>query len=392
MKKIKVLIASETYPPDVNGAARFTENLAKGLVSRGHSVVVIAPGTRFRDETSKENINLKVFRIASISLKPIHPYFRAVFPEGLYGKIKKIIKDFNPDIIHIQNHFLLGRTCLKIARENEIPIIGTNHFMPDNLLEYIPKIAHPYISKYMWSDFIKVYSQLDYVTVPSYTAASMLKRLGLKNQVKVISNGIDLKKFKNVRVSNRVYVKFKIRKDLFTFIFVGRLEKDKNIDLVLEASKLAIKKKPFQVIIVGKGADGEKLQRLSRELGLGREIIFTGEVNNSELNQLLSLAHAYIASGSAELQGIAVMEAMAHKLPILALNAVALPELVKDGVNGFLFKLDSNDLAKKMLKLLSLDSQKLKLMGKNSFGIIKLHSQEETLKKFEDLYKKVIGS
>ena len=66
---MRILIANETYPPDINGAARFTENLARGLASRGHHVAVIAPGTKFKDEIEEESPNLEIFRIRSVSLK-----------------------------------------------------------------------------------------------------------------------------------------------------------------------------------------------------------------------------------------------------------------------------------------------------------------------------------
>jgi len=391
MKKLRILLAIENYLPNLNGVAIFTQRLAYSLSERGHRVAVIAPGTKFKDEEIEEDNQIKIYRMKSIPIKPIHPTFRIVYKANIEKKIRKITRDFRPDIIHIQNHFTLGRACVNEAKILNIPIIGTNHFMPENLLEYFPQFIRKKIVSSMWRDFLKVYNQLDYVTTPSYVAKKILMNLGLKNEISVISNGICLQKFRKVQVKDDIYQKFKLNKNLPIFLFVGRLDKDKNIDMVLKAVKLALKKKTFQTVIVGKGKDVKSLKKLSKALNISDKIIFTGEVNDNDLHILLSLADIYIASGSAELQGIAVMEAMASELPVLALNAVALPELVKNGINGFLFEFDEYDLCEKMIKILSLEQKKLSVMSKNSLKIIQLHSQEETLNQFETLYERIIS-
>ncbi len=388
MKKLKILIANETYPPDINGAAKFSSQLAVSLADKGHQVAVIAPSVTIKDEIEIKN-NLKIFRMRSISIKKIHPYFRVIIPLDINKKVEKIIKDFKPDIIHIQNHFILGRACLKSVKKNNIPIIGTNHFMPDNLLEYLPAIVAKKANDIMWKDFVKIYNQLDYVTSPSLAAKALIKKIGLKNNIAVISNGVNLNKFKPTKVKTEDFVKFNLDKNIPIFIFVGRLEKDKNVDLIIEATKLVLKKRKIQVVIIGKGKDENEFRRIAQDLKLGKNIIFANEVSDNDLRKLLNLADVYIGSGSAELQGIAVMEAMAMSLPILALNAVALPELVKSGVNGFLFELNKYDLADKMLKIIS-DQNKLENMGKQSRLLIEKHDQKRVIEKFEKLYQKII--
>lgn len=388
MEKLKILIASETYPPNINGAAKFSGQLVKALSNNGHRVVVIAPSISTKNGIENSG-KLKIFRMASVKVKTIHPYFRAVVPININKKVEKIIKDFKPDIIHIQNHFILGKACLKIAKKNHIPIIGTNHFMPDNLLEYIPRAMTRTATNLMWKNFIKIYNQLDHITSPSFAAKELITRIGLKNNITVISNGIDLDEFKKRKVFDRDFIKFNLDKNIPTFIFVGRLELDKNIDLILKATELVLKNKDIQVLIVGKGKDENMFKKIANDLNLKNRVIFTREVSHDDLRTLLSLADIYIGSGSAELQGIAVMEAMAMSLPVLAVNAVALPELVEPRINGFLFELDKNDLAEKMLRIIA-DKNKLREMGEQSRVLIQKHSQSKIIKKFERLYQDVI--
>ena len=123
-------------------------------------------------------------------------------------------------------------------------------------------------------------------------------------------------------------------------------------------------------MIVGKGNDELKFKKIAKDLDLGDKAIFTGRVSDEDLGSLYSIATIYIGSGTAELQGLAVMEAMAAGLPVLAVNAVALPELVENDFNGYLFELDESDLSKKMLKILS--NKNITEMGKMSLKKFKL--------------------
>jgi glycosyltransferase involved in cell wall biosynthesis/membrane protein DedA with SNARE-associated domain len=394
-RQLRILIANDTYPPQLNGAAVSTQRLVHGLAGRGHSVFVIAPNTGFADEMQREQVNgsnveATVYRVGSIPVRPLHPQFRVTNWVGIKSKLERIVQDFQPDIIHIQNHFILGKACLKIARKQGIPIIGTNHFMPDNLFEFIPGTLRQTISSIMWNDFLKTYNQLDFVTSPSAAAQKMIVDVGLTARTRIISNGIELEKYQKVAPPEGLFQKYRIHRDRPTFLCVGRLEKDKNVPLIIKATARVAEKTEVQTVIVGKGKDEAEFKALARKLGLDNTVIFTGAVPNEDVRSLYNIANVYIGAGSAELQGIAVMEAMATGLPILAANAVALPELVKDGENGFLFASNENDLADKMLKILS-QEDKWKSMAENSLSYIQAHDMQQALSQFEALYYEALG-
>ena len=389
-KKLKILIASETYPPDMNGAAIFTQRLGKELCKRGHKVLTIAPNYRFKDELEKDGSGLNIFRVKSFAVKPIHPYFRVIDMVGLRGKMRKKIKEFNPDIIHIQNHFLLGNTTLKIAKYLNIPVIGTNHFMPENLLQYLPSLIHKEAKKIMWRHFKSVYKKLNFITSPSFAAIKMVKDMGLTNPMTVISNGINLHKFKKHGKDKELMAKYNIDGSEPLLLFVGRMERDKNIDLLLRAVKIALKQVKFKVLLVGQGKNDRDLVDMRNELGLQKYVIFTGRIDDNELERIYSLADIYLATGTAELQGIAVMEAMTTGLPVLAINAVALPELVISGENGYLFEKDERDLAQKIVTILK-NKNVWPQMAQKSLEIIEKHDINKTIPQFEKLYYKVIS-
>jgi len=396
MKPLRILIPSETYPPHLNGAAVFTQRLAQGLAGRGHQVAVIGPGTGFQDAVEEEPApgaggGLTVYRLRSVPVRPIHPYFRMLWPLGVSGKIRRIFQKFQPDVVHTQNHFILGKDCLREARRRHIPMVGTNHFMPQNLFEMIPGPLRPALGGIMWRDCLRVYNRLDCITAPSHAAVKMLLDLGLTARTLVISNGIDLERYCRRVAPEGLYQKYGIRTDRPVFLSVGRMEQDKNMHLILRATAALAPQTRVQTVLVGKGRDEAQFRALARRLGLDDgTALFTGAVPEEDLAALYSMADVYIGAGSAELQGLAVMEAMSAGLPVLAANAVALPELVKDGENGLLFELTVQDLAEKMRQMLSW-REAWREMGQKSLARIQPHDVQQVLTQFEALYREVMG-
>ncbi len=390
---MKVLLANDTYPPQLNGAAVTTQRLAKGLAERGHTVSVVAPSQAYRDEVHPDTTchSVTVYRVKSLTTKPIHPDFRVVSVARIGAKLERIFRFLEPDIVHIQNHFILGKGCLKLSRKLDIPIVGTNHFMPDNVLQYIPKPLRQMSASMMWKECVKVYNRLDCVLTPSYAGLSLLQEAGLTAPARVISNGVDLKRYSKGPVPESLYRKYGIRPDVPAFIVVGRLDKDKKADLVIRATMEVTASADLQVLIVGKGKDQAEFWELSKRLGADGKVVFTGYVPDDDLEGLYNLADVYVAPGSAELQGIAVMEAMATGMPVLVANAVALPELVEDGVNGYLFEATPDDLSRKILLMLE-HRDRWEAMGENSMARMQRHDMPSVLAEVEQVYGELVGA
>ena len=396
VEPLRVLIANDTYPPQLNGAAVATQRLAQGLALRGHKVAVVAPNMAFRDGEEVEPTGaagqyITVYRIKSIPTRPLHPQFRITSWARINSKLERIFNEFQPDIIHVQNHFVLGQGCLKQGRKRRIPVVGTNHFMPENLHEYIPKPLRRTISAVMWAHWLRTYNRLDCVVSPSYACQELLRSVGLTAPSRVISNGINLSTYGPVSHDPSIYDRYGIRRGVPTFLCVGRLEKDKKVGLVIRAAALAGETQDFQTIFVGKGRDEVEFQALTRSLGLADSVIFTGFVPDADIPSLYNAADVYIGAGAAELQGIAVMEAMAAGLPILAANSVALPELVEENVNGLLFEHTPEDLARRMVTILA-NRQDWEPMGQRSLERIQVHDMPQVLAQLEDLYQQQISA
>jgi len=394
MEPLRVLIAADTYPPQLNGAAVAARRLASGLADRGHAVAVVAPNVAFSDQMQTEGSKgnaVQEFRFRSISIRPVHPQFRLTLGLGVVARLERIFEEFRPDVVHLQNHFILGNGCLAQARKRGLPAVGTNHFMPDNLYEFIPAPLRATVSAIMWRHHLRTYNQLDLVLSPSHACRKLLADVGLTAPMQVISNGIDLNRHRRLEPPDEIYSKYGIRRGVPTFLCVGRLEKDKKVDLIIEASAIARKQAEFQTVIVGTGKDEAQFRGLAGKLGLEGTVIVTGFVPDIDLTRLYNVADIYIGAGVAELQGIAVMEAMATGLPVLAADAVALPELVEDGENGFLFEPDQQVLAAHMRQMLA-HRRDWARMGENSLARILPHDTPRVLAQVEEMYREVIAA
>lgn len=385
---MKILIASDTFYPDVNGASYFTHRLATQLAKRGNQVFVVAPAQGLRSQVKKEG-DLTVLRAGSVPIL-LYPKFR-ISPLVISQKaIKKFVAETRPDIIHIQNHFFIGRAVVRAARELGIPVMGTNHFMPENLVHYarIPKVEES-LKKLGWKTFRGVFKHMELVTTPTQTAANLLKRIGWKKEVIPLSCGIDLERFNPNKDGSYIHEKFNIPKRP-TLLFVGRLEKEKRIETIIRALPLILKRTDAQIVLVGPGSLKDSLRKLSEELGIADRVIFPGFIPDEDLPNLYRAADIFVIAGIAELQSIATMEAMASGLPVIACNAMALPELARDGENAFLFEDgDYETLAGEAIKILTNDSLR-KEMAQKSLKIIARHDINKVMGEFEALYKRAI--
>lgn len=385
---MKILIAADTFYPHVNGASYFAQRLAFYLQKRGHEVMVIAPSPTMRTKRYRWN-GIPVLGIRSLSV--FIADFRFSPPVFIKKSIEKAITEFRPDVIHVQSHFFICHEVIAAGKRAGIPLVGTNHFMPENLVHYlpVPEYLKQKISERGWRDFRKIYEPLDVVTAPTQTAADLTKRSNLKKEIHAISNGIDLERFSVRNDGEGLREKYRLPK-VPILLYVGRLDKEKNVDAVLRALARVPSSVSVHFAIGGKGVEKERLEKLTQALHLEDRVTFLGFIPDEDLPGIYALADCFIIAGGAELQSIVTLEAMATGLPILALNAVALPELVHHGENGFLFDIrDTAGMAGHIQTVFS-DTEMRRRMGEKSLEIVREHDIHRVMEKFEALYRGVM--
>ena len=383
-KPLVVVLGCDTFPPDINGAARFAERLAGGLVRNGHTVHVIAPSTNKTYGTYREvhdGVPIIVHRLKSHRL-PQHQSLRFASPVNLRRSVRNLLSKIKPDAVHIQSHLIVGRILAKEAMRQNMRLVATNHTMPENLIRYsilIPKFLENLVKSIAWKDSYSVLRRAEVVTTPTKKASEILMANTRLQRVLAISCGIDAKQFastSDVSTASR------------RALFVGRLDYEKRVHVLIEAFSLLPKTLGLSLELVGDGSERQSLETWAAELGVADRVIFRGHITDSELPKAYARSTVFVMPSTAELQSIATLEAMASGRPIIAANAAALPHLVHDGENGFLFQPDSaEDLSRKLAAIFALSEAELKSFGRASLFLIQSHDISQTISRFEQIYE-----
>lgn len=387
---MRILIASDLHWPNINGVASFGRNLAQGLATEGHEVLVIAPSQTGKKYEEIDR-NHRIMRTSSVVF-PFYQNFRiSISP---YREVKRIIEDFEPDVIHIQTPMGIGRAAVGCAKKMNIPLVATNHAMPENLVDNLRLLA-PFSRpiNYILKEYgARFYNNADFVTLPTEAAIHMLKGDSFRAPYMAISNGIDLTRFSPGGVPADLYERFSIPKDKKIVLYVGRLDAEKHVSILIRAAELVVQTRhDVHFVIVGKGTDMENLQDLVERLGLQDHVTLTGRVEDEDLPSFQRLADVFAMPSPVELQCLAMLESMASGSPVVAVNVGALYELCQDGRNGYLYELDDHaQLAQRLTTLLSDDKLREK-MGRESLAIAKTHELSHTIAQFITLYKHVIA-
>lgn len=393
---MKILIAADLHWPTINGVATFSRNLARGLAENGHEVLVIAPSQRRSGRGYEEEDGpYSIKRTVSVPFPLYQNYRISVTPRR---EVRKIMKDFQPDVVHIQMLLGIGQAVMHYSKKMEVPVVSTNHAIPENLMEnirFLAPVSRPI--NYVITEYgARFHSKADYLTMPTQAAIDMLtagREVLPDIPIEAVSNGVDLSRFTAKPASAEIYTKFRIPRRKAIISYVGRLDAEKHVSVLLDSfcELKKVTKKPIHLLIVGAGTDSDDLRNQMFELGLADDITFTGRVTDDEIMMLHRVTDIFCMPSPAELQCIAALESMASGKPIVAVDVGAVKELCQNERNGYLCEKDNvTQITASLLRLVEDKAMRLKF-GKQSLVIAKKHDIANTLKSYEKIYKKIIA-
>lgn len=377
---MKLLYSLDSYKPNIDGVAISIERQARAMAARGHDVAIVAPGHRFSNYEEREG-PLRVFRRRSLALLA-ERWRLPVLPDA-----NEVLDAFSPDLLIGTLPFPLGWALLLAARKRGIPTVGISETMPEWLL-YNLSFLRPAASQvvpWMWRVIVGYYNRFDYIVGVTPTALRLLRDNGLTRPAEVISNGVELDVF-GPRPYDRDLAGRLSVPEKPVVLYTGRLDAEKCMDVWLRAAAIVGTEVDAHFVVVGDGSERTRLERQSEEMGLSGRITFTGFMERDDYVRAFSLGHVFAIASPAELQSLVTLEAAASGLPIVAVNAGALPELVEDGCNGFLFDVDSAaHMAAQMLRILR--NPKLhSTMRRRSREVAERHDINRVFARYEVLF------
>lgn len=373
-----------------SGVATAGRTLAQGLAALGHEVLVVAPSQTGRGYSERDE-NYEIMRIRSFGL----PFRKNLRVSVTYDReMRRVLDEFQPDIVHVQTQLTVGLSMLRAAVKRNIPVVATNHVMPDNMIKNI-KILSP-ISRpvsYILSEYgTLLYRGTKRIVMPTESALGLFNLSRIEAPAVAISNGINLDKFKPGKPSDELYEKFHIPRNKPLITYIGRLDEEKHVHILVHALELLHwSGRDFHAVIVGHGNAVEGLKELVETMRLSDDVTFTGLVSDEDLVQLHRLGDMYVMPSPTELQCLAMLEAMASGKPVVAVDAGALGELCLDGQNGYLIRVDDIEAMAQALTELLDHQRRRQSFGKRSLEIAKQHDVRMVMPKFVELYEQVIA-
>ncbi len=384
MKKLNIAIVCDPISHLTSGSMVSTIRFAEHLKEHGHKIVFIA--AKDADKKSISHFKLfKIYRFRSLALPGSKGQYLLSLPNK--KKIKEILLKEKIDVLHAIDPTPASIICINAANSLGIPTIAHSHTQPENICLQLPKIIQgkklkDIVYKYM----VWIYRKVDRVLCPSEFAKRMLEKYDKTLKIIVVSNGVNLSKFKKIN-PNPFIKKYNLSKKDKRILYVGRLHVEKSVHTLIEAMPFILKKsKNTHLDIVGVGHLREELENLAEKLNVKNNVTFYGRLTEKELLMAYNTADIFILPSIAELEGMVVLEAMATGKPIIISDSKssASSDFVKG--NGFLFKLQNpRDLAKKVLRLLKNEALYKKMAAK-SYEYAKAYDINKSVDKLEKIY------
>jgi len=354
---------TDTYLPTMHGVTTSIRDFGEELTNRGHEIYLYAPSC-----DREYDKGMKIYSCKSIPFKP-YPGFHAGF--ALQMKIPEI------DLIHALGPANLGWYGLKIADKRKLPVVFTYHTLLPEYSKYLFPFSET-IGRWIIVQYLKFFiNKCDGVIAPSIAIKNLIENV--KPPIDVIPSGVNLKRFYHVEDA-REQLKIKCKGRLF--LSLCRLGYEKRIDVMIKAAKQAMEKDD-KLIIVGKGPEMNNLKAIA---GKDKRIVFAGYVPDEDVASYYSAADFYLLASDTETQGLTPLEAMACGTPVIAANAMANPEQILDGKNGYLFRAnDVNDLERIMK-----DIQKSEKLVKGALEMAQERSVIKMTDKLEKYYERFV--
>jgi len=397
---MRIAMLTNNYKPFVGGVPISIERLSNELRNLGHEVYVFAPSYG-NDEREPYVIR---YRSRKKKLKG-----EITVPHIFDSTIEKNFSILSFDLIHVHHPMLMGYVAQYLKIKYKVPIVFTYHTRYEQYLHYIRvyeivqqhsnRVKNHIVRSFEKNVVLRGMEKIvtfhnrvftnhcDLVFVPSHSMKNFLEEQGTIAEIKVVPTGIEIDDFQcdlnKVRHIRHKHLEGKN----YIFCTVSRLEKEKNILFILQGLKEFKERKGncFTFLIIGEGSQRSELEREVEKLELKDNVIFCGKVKHEEIRNYYHASDLFLFASQSETQGIVLLEAMAAGLPVVAVYASGVCDVVKDGENGYMTEMDVNAWVEKIERVIDNEHTKRK-MGRKSLMLAQQYLSHNIAKKVAEYY------
>ena len=383
---MRIAIFTETYLPQINGVVTHIKILKEGLEALGHTVLIVTADSKAHTHYLKDNVlhcpahNLK--RIYNLDLAS--PVSRTRL---------KYLREFRPDIIHVHNEFSIGLSGMAIAKILKVPLVYTLHTMYDDYIYYIaPKPLIPLTKKLSHRYFRMFPQNAAVVTGPSKKCQEYTYEIGSDKKVEVIPNPVELDAFapqtSTPQQRAQIREQYHIPQDATVACFVGRLGREKSVDVLLRFWAQEMKPQDnMRLLIIGDGPEKEPLEQLAQQLGITDTVVFTGKVLHPDLPPYIHTCDIYVTASLSDTNSISMLEGMAGGLPVLQLYDELNADQVTDGVNGYMFR-DAAEMGQRLRQIRDMEPEELQKLKTSVIQSVKNSGAQTLANYIQTIYYK----
>jgi len=385
---MRIGIFSDTYTPDINGVVSSIVTLQESLIEQGHEVFIIT--TKHGLITLEYNNN--ILRLPGLEIKRMYGY---VLTTPVQIRAYMQVKEMKLDIVHVHTEFGVGVFGHLIGKMLKLPIVSTYHTTYEDYTHYINTFnirAVENIAKKTVVRLSRIFgSSSNVIIAPSIKTKEMLLRYGIKREILVIPTGLNLEKFdnqyKNIEKINQLRKEINLDENEKIVVYVGRLAKEKSIDLLLKGFANVVKKNDaIKLLIVGSGPAENELKELCRNLDLESYVIFLGKINSSEIPTIYHLADAFVSASITETQGLTYIEAMASGVAVFARYDEAISDIVIESETGYFFA-DEFSLSDVILNYFNSSDESQKLIKKKAKEKVAMYDKRTFAERIIEAYQ-----
>lgn len=383
---MRILLFTDTYPPEINGVSVSVENHAKVLQENGHEVKVIT--TSKFSKFTEEGI---ILRVPGIELKKLYGYrLSSFFSATAFQYIKK----WKPEVVHIHTDAGIGIFGKIVSGVLKVPSVVTYHTMYEDYTHYagvLKGVANRFVKTF--SKFIA--EQCTEFIAPSLKTKDKIREYGADRYINIVPTGIDFKRFQHGTMDTEeikaIQDKFSL-KDKKVVLSLGRLAKEKSIDVVIEGFNYYLQTSQDHttvLLIVGDGPEKPILIEQVMKLGIEKNVIFAGAAPVTDVPLYYQIANIFTSASITETQGLTFMEAMVSEKPVLCRYDENLSSLIIHGETGYIFS-EKEDFSLLLKQILGLDLEKKALLNKGALHAVKQYSFEVFYRNILEVYQRAI--
>ncbi len=329
---MNILMMTNTFSPHVGGVARSIEQFSERYRQLGHRVKVVAPEFDGMPEHESDVVRIPAIRNFN------HTDFSVAVP--IPNSLSEVFEEFTPDVVHSHHPFLVGGTALRIAHTHQLPLVYTHHTKYEDYTHNVPGDS-PALKRFVQNLATNYANACDHVIAPSESMMKTIRARGVTTPVSVVPTGVKLASFAADN-GTAMRKEIGIPESAFVVGHLGRLTKEKNIPFLMQCIIEFVKSCPAErqacCLVFGAGPLREEVEKQFASHGLSDRLYLYGVIDKQRVPDAYHAMDVFAFASQSETQGMVLTEAMASGVPVVAVDAPGVREVLKDRQNGRLLQ------------------------------------------------------